>query len=111
MKQRTIGLVLAGLITGAAVAALTVGLGLRPGPVTVESGAAKVGGPFTLTDHTGKRVTDKDFRGRIMMVFFGFTNCPDICPSALQVMTTALDKMGSKASDITPVLITLDAER
>ena len=111
MRQRTIGLVLAGLITGAAIAAITVELGTRPGPAAVETGTALVGGPFTLTDQTGKRVTDKDFHGRIMMVFFGFTNCPDICPAALQVMTAALDKMGSKAGAVTPVFITLDAER
>ena len=53
-------------------------------------GQALVGGPFTLTDHTGKRVTDQDFRGRFMLVFFGFTYCPDVCPTALQVMAAAL---------------------
>jgi protein SCO1/2 len=46
-----------------------------------------------------------------MLVFFGFTNCPDICPSGLQVMSAALDKVGSKAADVVPVFITLDAQR
>ena len=54
------------------------------------TGKALVGGPFTLVDHTGKTVTDKDFRGRYMLVYFGFTNCPDVCPSGLQVMAAAL---------------------
>ena len=72
-------------------------------------GQALVGGPFTLTDHTGKRVTDQDFRGKFLLVFFGFTNCPDVCPTALQVMAAALDKLGPNAARITPVLISVDA--
>ena len=55
------------------------------------SGKALIGGPFTLVDQTGKTVTDQDFRGRYMLVFFGFTHCPDICPAELQVMSAALD--------------------
>jgi protein SCO1/2 len=73
-------------------------------------GQALVGGPFTLTDQTGKRVTDRDFRGKFMLVYFGFSNCPDVCPTALQVMAAALDKMGPSAERITPVLITVDPE-
>ena len=84
---------------------------LFPGATLKTMGQALVGGPFTLTDHTSKRVTDQDFRGRFMMVFFGFTFCPDVCPTALQVMAAALDKVGSKAEQITPVLITVDPER
>ena len=74
-------------------------------------GQAMVGGPFTLTDHTGKRVTDRDFRGRTLLVFFGFTYCPDVCPSALQVVAAAIDKLGPKGQSVTPVLITIDPER
>jgi protein SCO1/2 len=74
-------------------------------------GQALVGGPFTLTDHTGKRVTDADFRGRYMLVFFGFTFCPDVCPSTLQVVSAALGKLGSKAERFVPILITVDPER
>ena len=84
---------------------------LFPAATLKTMGQALVGGPFTLTDHTGRRVTDQDFRGRFMMVFFGFTFCPDVCPTALQVMAAALDKIGSKAEQITPVLITVDPER
>ena len=71
-------------------------------------GQALVGGPFTLTDHTGKRVTDQDFRGKLLLVFFGFTNCPDVCPTAVQVMAATLDKLGPNAARITPVLISVD---
>ncbi len=75
------------------------------------TGKALVGGPFTLTDHTGKRVTEKDFLGRNMLVFFGFTYCPDICPSGLAVLTAALGQLGSAADSVTPVFVTIDPER
>ncbi len=85
---------------------------LLPQVAAVSSvGKAMIGGPFSLTDHTGKRVTDQDFRGRFMLVFFGFTFCPDACPSGLQVIAAALDKLGPKAKSVTPILITLDPER
>lgn len=75
------------------------------------TGKALVGGPFNLLDSKGKRVSDQDFRGRYMLVFFGFTYCPDVCPSGLQVITAALDKMGPAADQITPVFITIDPAR
>lgn len=113
MSSRTIAIVVAGLIAGGALA-LTM---LRP-PQTPErvadvqtTGKALIGGPFALTDQSGRRVTEKDFLGKVMVVFFGFTNCPDICPSGLQVLSTALDKLGPKADLITPVFITFDAKR
>lgn len=73
-------------------------------------GQALVGGPFTLTDQTGKRVTDQDFRGQFLLLFFGYTNCPDVCPTALQIMAAALDKLGANARRITPVLISVDPD-
>lgn len=75
------------------------------------SGIALVGGPFSLTDQNGKRVTEKDFLGKYMLVFFGYTYCPDICPTELQVMTAALNSMGPGAEKITPVFVTIDPER
>jgi cytochrome oxidase Cu insertion factor (SCO1/SenC/PrrC family) len=78
-------------------------------PISI--GTALVGGPFTLTDHTGRKVTDKDFRGHYMLVFFGYTYCPDICPTELQVMSAALDNLGAKADDIQPIFITFDSQR
>ncbi len=74
-------------------------------------GQALIGGPFELTDHTGKRVTDQDFRGRTMVVVFGFTFCPDICPSELQVVSAAIEKLGPKGEQVVPILITVDPER
>ena len=77
----------------------------------VTSGTALIGGPFELVGKDGKTVTDQDFRGRYMLVFFGFTHCPDICPAELQVMSTALDDLGSDADKVVPIFITLDPER
>ena len=75
------------------------------------SGKALVGGPFTLTDSSGKRVTEQNFRGKYMLVFFGYTSCPDICPATLQLMAGVLEKLGSKADRITPIFISVDPER
>ncbi|MGH6928472.1 MAG: SCO family protein [Dongiaceae bacterium] len=70
-----------------------------------------IGGSFALTDQFGKPRTDADFRGQYMLVFFGFTNCPDICPIELQTMSDALDLLGADAAKVTPVFITVDPAR
>ena len=70
-----------------------------------------VGGPFTLTDQNGVRRTDGDFRGKVMLVYFGFTYCPDICPTDLQNIGLALDKLGSAGEAVQPLFVTLDPER
>jgi protein SCO1/2 len=76
-----------------------------------ESAGAAIGGPFTLTDVSGKQVTDRDYRGKYMLVFFGYTSCPDICPTALQTIAGALEKLGSKAEAVAPIFISVDPER
>jgi protein SCO1/2 len=81
--------------------------GGRPGV----SGIAKIGGPFTLQDHTGAVRTEKDFRGKLPLIYFGYTYCPDVCPTALQVMSVALQNLGGKAEAVIPVFITVDPER
>jgi cytochrome oxidase Cu insertion factor (SCO1/SenC/PrrC family) len=81
---------------------------VREGP---EMGTALVGGPFTLTDQNGKRVSDTDFAGKYRLMFFGYTFCPDVCPTELQVMTAALQSMGPKAEAIQPIFITIDPAR
>ena len=75
------------------------------------TGVALVGGPFSLTDQNGKRVTEKDFLGKYMLVFFGYTYCPDVCPTELQVMMAALDTLGTDAGRIQPVFVSIDPER
>jgi protein SCO1/2 len=74
-------------------------------------GREPVGGPFALIDHTGKPRTDADFRGRLLLVYFGFTYCPDICPADLQNVGLALDKLGPTAEAVQPLFITVDPER
>lgn len=115
MQQlRLVLFVLAGLAVGA-VAALALFPQARErilSPLKVASvGQALVGGPFALTDHTGKRVTDKDFRGSSMLVMFGFTFCPDVCPTELQLISAALDKLGPKGNRVVPIFISIDPER
>jgi cytochrome oxidase Cu insertion factor (SCO1/SenC/PrrC family) len=70
-----------------------------------------VGGPFELIDHTGKPRTSSDFRGQLMLVYFGFTYCPDICPTDLQEIGLTLDKLGTEADGVQPLFITIDPER
>ena len=74
-------------------------------------GQALIGGHFSLVNQEGRRVTEQDFRGRYTLILFGFTYCPDICPSGLQVMSAALEQLGSKADKVVPILISVDHER
>jgi cytochrome oxidase Cu insertion factor (SCO1/SenC/PrrC family) len=74
-------------------------------------GRGTVGGPLTLTDATGKRRSDSEFRGKLMIVYFGYTFCPDVCPADLMAITQALDALGPLADGVQPVFITVDPER
>lgn len=70
-----------------------------------------IGGAFALTDQTGRTRTDTDFRGQLMLVYFGFTYCPDICPADLQEIGLAMKALGEQAADIQPLFVTLDPQR
>jgi cytochrome oxidase Cu insertion factor (SCO1/SenC/PrrC family) len=70
-----------------------------------------VGGPFELVDHTGATRSDRDFRGRLMLVYFGFTSCPDVCPTDLMAIGRTLDLLGPDADGVQPLFITVDPER
>jgi cytochrome oxidase Cu insertion factor (SCO1/SenC/PrrC family) len=70
-----------------------------------------VGGPFTLFDSQNRIVTDRDFRGRFMLVYFGYTSCPDVCPTTLVAVTQALARLGERGDSIQPVFITIDPKR
>jgi cytochrome oxidase Cu insertion factor (SCO1/SenC/PrrC family) len=74
-------------------------------------GRGSVGGPFTLADPTGKLRSDSEFRGKLMIVYFGYTFCPDVCPADLMAITQALDALGPLADGVQPVFITIDPER
>ncbi len=70
-----------------------------------------IGGPFALTDHRGQKVTDRDFRGRYLLVTFGYTHCRDVCPTTLGSITLALEKLGAAGNAVQPLFITLDPGR
>lgn len=70
-----------------------------------------IGGPFTLTDTSGVARRDTDFRGKFMLIYFGYTYCPDVCPTTLTNVAAALDKLGPKADGIQPLFITVDPHR
>lgn len=117
-KKRINGALVALAVVILAVAALLIGrqyFGPGHTPLSSQRAAAttgpRIGGPFTLVDHTGKTVTDADFRGRFMLVFFGYTYCPDVCPISLSRNSQALDLLGERADKIVPILITIDPER
>ena len=78
---------------------------------TVTSGKVAVGGPFTLTDQNGAVRSSSEFRGKYQLIYFGYSFCPDVCPTTLSVMAQALDKMGIDQRRIVPIFITIDPER
>jgi len=83
----------------------------RSGAETQDSAASDFGGSFSLTDQYGKRRTDLDFRKKYMLIFFGYTYCPDVCPTTLAIEAEALDKIGARASQIVPIFVTVDPKK
>jgi cytochrome oxidase Cu insertion factor (SCO1/SenC/PrrC family) len=75
------------------------------------SGVALVGGPFEMVNQNGAKVTEKDYAGKPMLVFFGYTYCPDVCPTELQIMSAALEQLGSEAATVQPVFVSIDPAR
>jgi cytochrome oxidase Cu insertion factor (SCO1/SenC/PrrC family) len=103
---------------GAAIALALVVVGaaawfvLVPAGRSIAGGEALVGGPFTLTDQHGAQRTEQDFAGRYMLIYFGYTYCPDFCPMSLANMAQALDLLpAERAERVVPILITIDPER
>lgn len=76
-----------------------------------ESPEVEIGGEFIMVNHNGQTVTNKDFEGKPMVVFFGFTYCPDICPTTLSRLSSLLDKLGPDAEKINVLLVSVDPER
>jgi protein SCO1 len=83
---------------------------VAPSDETVQA-PFSIGGPFTLVDADGVNRHDTDFRGKLMLVYFGYTYCPDVCPTTLTTMSDALAKLGASASEIAPIFITVDPAR
>ena len=73
--------------------------------------AAAIGGPFSLIDHLGRAVSEADFKGRFMLIYFGYTYCPDVCPTALTNISAVLDDLGEAGEKIAPIFISVDPAR
>lgn len=107
------------LVAGIVLLSVGVVFWMRPVAPTavVDSGVMRVpegtaiGGPFQLVDHHGRAVSEQDFAGKFMLIFFGFTHCPDVCPTELQVMANAMDVLGSDGANVVPTFISVDPER
>ena len=108
-STRRVLLPLAGFVAGLVALAVLAVLLLVPqaGPARTSG----VGGPFTLTNQDGKAVTERDFAGATHLVFFGFTHCPDVCPTTLQQITDVLAALGPKAEKLKVAFVTVDPER
>jgi cytochrome oxidase Cu insertion factor (SCO1/SenC/PrrC family) len=107
MPVRLLLIVIAAFAAGSLAALM-----MRPVSQTaMQSARALIGGPFSLTDQDGKRVTEQDYRGKYMLVVFGYTTCPDVCPAELQTLANAMDELGAKAEKVNPIFITVDPER
>lgn len=105
--QRRLGLIVAVCAVGVAVLA---GLAWRSGAFESKTQAA-IGGPFTLADQNGARVDETLLKGKWSAVFFGFTYCPDVCPTTLQALAAARDQLGPKGRNLRIVFISVDPER
>lgn len=99
-------------IAGGAILIVLAGLALVPRMTRHKDPAVTIGGPFHLIDGGGHKVSDTDYRGRFMLVYFGYTHCPDACPTTLNDLSSAIDKL--PAADrvrLVPLFITVDPER
>ncbi len=112
--RRRVGLLAVVLIVGAlgfAVYQLYQHPGRMAGGGPQATAVPAIGGPFSLTDHNGKPVTEAAFKGKLMLVYFGYTYCPDICPTALTEMSNAIEALGPQADRVAPVFVTVDPAR
>jgi protein SCO1/2 len=96
------------LAAGTAAIALLV---VSPVPKVTTSGTAAVGGPFKLVATDGQKVSDQTYRSKWLLVFFGYTFCPDACPTALSNISVALEKLGSDGDNLQPLFVTVDPHR
>ena len=106
-----VGVLLGGLVILAAGAFLGFGLRQMPKGAAGTLLASAIGGPFRLVDQNGKAVTDADLKGKWSLIYFGYTHCPDACPTTLNEIAIALDDLGPKRDAVRPVFITVDPER
>lgn len=104
-------LILSAFLAGLILCFTVVLIATGRGPESLASTSAAIGGPFKLTDQNGKPITDRDLKGRPSLVFFGFTHCPEVCPTALFDISEILNRLGPDAAKVNAVFITVDPER
>lgn len=113
--RRTLVLIAALAFVVGALSGVLIFPNVRAGLIAMlglaSSTGVPIGGEFSLLDHRGARVGNDSYAGRLRIVFFGFTHCPDVCPAGLQTMTAALDRMGPAADRFQPLFVTVDPER
>jgi len=101
-----------GMMAAVAVAIVTMWYVVSSGPRDPGyQSNVSVGGPFTLVDETGATVTDRSYKGFYRLIYFGYTFCPDACPTELQVMSQAIETMGADGAKVQPIFITIDPAR
>jgi protein SCO1 len=106
-----LAIVFAGVLVIAAGVLLALALRETPRGATGTALASAIGGQFQLVDQNGKPFSDANLKGKWHLVFFGYTHCPDACPTALNEMSLALDRLGLKRDEVGVVFITVDPER
>ncbi|MGI9407431.1 MAG: SCO family protein [Hyphomicrobiaceae bacterium] len=115
MRSKLVIIILLSFLLGAAGGLLLHVSGIWGGgssiPRAKTSGTVLIGGPFTMLNTDGETVTHETFAGRFTLVFFGFTNCPDVCPASLQVAGEALEKRGPLAKKVVPIFVSVDPAR
>jgi len=100
------------MMVAAAVTVVVMWYHVESGPRDQVTGAAPaIGGPFSLIDQTGAPVTDQTYKGRYRLIYFGYTFCPDACPTELQVMAQAVEALGADGARVQPIFVTIDPER
>ncbi|MBB3769672.1 protein SCO1/2 [Angulomicrobium tetraedrale] len=110
MMQRRVLVLLAVFVVGA-VAIVAGALAFLPRGAAPVASASAVGGPFRLVDQDGRAVTQADFAGEPFLVFFGFTHCPDVCPTALYDLSQLFEALGPDADKVRGLFVTVDPER
>ena len=106
-----VAIVFAGVLVIAAGVLLALALRETPRGAAGTALASAIGGPFQLIDQNGEPFSDADLKGKWHLIFFGYTHCPDACPTALNEMSLALDRLGMKRDEVGVVFITVDPER
>jgi protein SCO1/2 len=102
----------AAILGGLAALLAVVAIAVMPRYLATRQDGPTIGGPFSLIDQTGHGVTDADFRGKLMLIYFGYTYCPDVCPTTLGNVVQAYDLLApEEQAQVVPIFITVDPER